>query len=400
MVDAFAELENKGDQWFAAADPAGSRVGSGGATLNLLAQAWRARGEGASFDAWLGGARHTVIHGGGQSRRLPAYAAVGKPLAPMPVWRWEVGQRLDQNLLDLQLPFLRQVQRRAPQPVAVIIASGDVLIRATPELPSLPEVDILCLGLWVRPEEAQHFGVMFFPRQQPDQLAFFLQKPDLARLEELSRDYLFLIDTGIWLLSARAVALLARKCGCDPRAPDPARIAPYELYAQLGPHLGRAPSQPDREVAALTHAGLALPQGEFYHFGTSRDLCRSYGRLQNLVLDQRQISAPYLKPHPDLFVQNARLGRPLGGDNQQIWIENAHVPTSWTLTREHVITGAPTTTGRWPSSPAPAWTSSRSTPAPPPCAPTASTTPSAVPWAPPTPASWASPSPSGWPAAS
>ncbi len=341
MVEPFAELEGKEEGWFAASDPAGAKVGSGGATLHLLAAAWRARGEGASFEDWLGGAHHTVIHGGGQSRRLPAYAAVGKPLAPMPVWRWQVGQRLDQNLLDLQLPFLREVQRRACAKVAVTVASGDVLIRAAPELPPLPDADIVCLGLWVRPEEAQHFGVMFFPRRRPDRFAFFLQKPDLERLKDLSRDYLFLIDTGIWLLSARAVALLARKCGCDPRAPDPARIEPYELYAQLGPALGSDPSQPDAEVRALTHAALALPQGEFYHFGTSRDLCRSYARLQNLVLDQRQISAPYLKPHPDLFVQNARLGRPLGGDNQQIWIENAHVPASWKLSREHVITGAP-----------------------------------------------------------
>jgi galactokinase/mevalonate kinase-like predicted kinase len=341
MVEPFSEVEGRrAPEWFAGCDPPGGKVGSGGATLNLLALAWRAGGA-SSFADWLQAGHKTVIHGGGQSRRLPAYGAVGKPLAPMPVWRWEVGQRLDQNLLDLQLPFLRTVHSRASSRVAVTVASGDVLIRATPELPPLPDADVLCLGLWVRPEEAQHFGVMFFPRRRPDQLAFFLQKPDLARLKELSRDYLFLVDTGIWLLSARAIAVLAKKCGCDPRAPDPARLQPYELYAQLGPTLGSDPTVADPDARTLTHAGLALPQGEFYHFGTSRDLCRSYARLQNLVLDQRQLYAPFTKPHPDLFVQNARLGRPLSADNHQVWIENAHVPTGWKLTREHVITGAP-----------------------------------------------------------
>ena len=39
--------------------------------------------------------------GGGQSRRLPAYAPAGKLLMPIPVFRWSRGQRLDQTLLDL-----------------------------------------------------------------------------------------------------------------------------------------------------------------------------------------------------------------------------------------------------------------------------------------------------------
>ena len=93
--------------------------------------------------------------------------------------------------------------------------------------------------------------------------------------------------------------------------PAPACTATSSTPSSAPPWAATPPS-PTRTSAALTHAGLALPEGEFYHFGTSRDLCRSYARLQNLVLDQRQLSAPYMKPHPDMFVQNARLGRPLG----------------------------------------------------------------------------------------
>ena len=53
--------------------------------------------------------RKLIIHGGGQSRRLPAYAATGKLLMPVPVLRWSRGQRLDQTLLDLQLPEYERV---------------------------------------------------------------------------------------------------------------------------------------------------------------------------------------------------------------------------------------------------------------------------------------------------
>ena len=43
------------------------------------------------------------MHGSGESRRLPAYAAPGKPLIPIPVFESITGQRPDQRLVDLQV---------------------------------------------------------------------------------------------------------------------------------------------------------------------------------------------------------------------------------------------------------------------------------------------------------
>jgi galactokinase/mevalonate kinase-like predicted kinase len=346
MAPHFAALEGKPPpRWFAGADPPGRPLGSGGGTMHLLLAAWQAEAAGRaqrSFLDWLAAGPRVLVHGGGQSRRLPAYAATGKALAPMPAWRWDVGHRLDQTLLDLQLPFLRALADRASPRQVLTIASGDVLIRAAPQAGPLPDVDVLVLGLWVRPEEARNFGVLFCPRRGKGELAFFLQKPELAQLEALARDHVFLVDTGVWVLSTRAVEVLARKCGVDPAgAAAPASVAPYELYATLGPALGREPAARDPEVAALSSAVLPLPDGEFYHFGTSRDLCRSYARLQNRVLDQRQVSRLYVKPHPEIFQQNTRQGANLGDDNRQIWIENAHLPAGWSLSHDHVITGVP-----------------------------------------------------------
>jgi len=105
MAAEFERLEKRPrPEWFASSDPPGRQLGSGGGTAHLLAEAWQATGGTASFAQWLRASRKLIIHGGGESRRLPAYAPVGKPLMPIPVLRWSRGQRLDQTLLDLQLP--------------------------------------------------------------------------------------------------------------------------------------------------------------------------------------------------------------------------------------------------------------------------------------------------------
>ena len=163
--------------WFMDSDPPGGSVGSGGGTAHLLAEAWKAQGAGQSFADWLQCSRKMIIHGGGQSRRLPAYAPVGKPFLPLPVIRDEIGQRLDQTLLDFQRPVLEGVLASAPETYVAAVASGDVLLRFAPLLSSLPQTDVLALGMAASPEEAQSFGVFFFRRESPRDLAFFLQKP-------------------------------------------------------------------------------------------------------------------------------------------------------------------------------------------------------------------------------
>src|SRR6185295_14756619 len=84
MAAEFEALEGRRrSQWFATSDPAGKPLGSGGGTVNLLAEAWRSAPIG-SFNEWLRQSRKLVLHAGGQSRRLPAYAPTGKLLMPLP----------------------------------------------------------------------------------------------------------------------------------------------------------------------------------------------------------------------------------------------------------------------------------------------------------------------------
>jgi len=344
MVPHFAELENKHlPDWVAICDPAGTSLGSGGGTAHVLAESWKQTGHDQRFGDWLRDNKRLMIHSGGQSRRLPAYAAVGKILIPIPVFRWAKGQRIDQTLLDLQLPLYQHILAQSPKSARIMVACGDVLLRSQGPLPPLPDVDVLCFGMWADPETATHHGVFFSDRTAPEQLQFFLQKPNSEKVRQIAADHLFQIDTGIWLFSERAVRVLMERSGWDWQAErfagDIART--YELFAEFGLSLGTSPTEPDDEISPLTVAVVPLPHGEFYHFGTSRELIRSCLRLQNLVLDQREFGVPLIKPHPEMFVQNAPLEYRLKSENRTLWAENAALPAEWSLAGEHVITGIP-----------------------------------------------------------
>src|SRR6185295_14019057 len=128
----------KRPQWFACSDSAGPPLGSGGGTANLLVEAWRATGRAQTFPDWLKASRKLILHSGGLSRRLPAYASLGKLLMPIPVFRWARGQRLDQTLLDLAAPEYARVLAAGGPKTAAMLVSGDTLIRVGSHLPPLP----------------------------------------------------------------------------------------------------------------------------------------------------------------------------------------------------------------------------------------------------------------------
>jgi len=345
MAAEFESLEGRRrSEWFATSDPAGKPLGSGGGTANLLYEAWRSAPLGRSFREWLGQSRKLILHAGGHSRRLPAYAATGKLLMPVPVFRWTRGQRLEQSLLDLQLPDYQRVLTHAGPNTAAMITSGDVLLRFGPELPPFPDVDVLGLGMWVAPETAKDFGVFLSPRNKPTELAFFLQKPAAATIRELLQNYLCLVDTGMWLLSQRAVDVLMQHCGWDEKKQGFADRTPkqYELYAQFGLALGKTPTAPDPLIHSLTTAVVPLPEAQFYHFGTSKQLIDSVVGLQNLVLDETKLGGRSARRHTDQITQNSRMGVALHPEhNGSLWIENSVISPGWLLSSRHVLTGVP-----------------------------------------------------------
>ena len=354
LVGCFHDITGyRREEWFCTHDPIDQKLGSGGGSAWLLWQAyasadsqepirqnartfgeWLRKGE--PFGEWLRKEKRILLHAGGQSRRLPAYAPSGKILTPIPVFRWERGQRLSQDLLSLQVPLYEQMMQAAPEDMHTMIVSGDVLIRATQPLQPIPEADVVCYGLWLGPDIAKDHGVFVSDRRSPSVLKCMLQKPSVQQLGQLQKDHFYLTDIGVWLLSDRAVEVLMRKS-----TGSSSTLQAYDLYGEFGCCLGTHPTISDDEVSQLSVAILPLPGGEFYHFGTSHELLTSTLAIQNLVNDQREIMHHSLKPHPSMFVQNAVTRIHITEENQNLWIENSCVGAKWTLARENIITGVP-----------------------------------------------------------
>ena len=366
LVSSFHEITGRSrDEYFCTCDPVGHRLGSGGGTAWLLQQAFQnarcevrgaryeetrcevrgTRYENSDFSEWLANEKRILLHAGGQSRRLPSYAVQGKVLMPIPVFRWERGQRIDQTLLDLQLPLYERLMQMAPDNIHTMVVSGDVYIRATQPLQTIPEADVVCYGLWLDASRAKNHGVFVSSRLTPTVLKQMLQKPSVETLAELQHDHYYLTDIGVWMLSDKAVELLMK------RSSDGGDIShfsslishfkEYDLYGEFGCSLGTAPLIDDPELRQLKVAILPLPGGEFYHFGTSREMISSTLAVQNLVNDQRQIMHLDRKPHPTIFVQNSIAEIGFTAENTNIWIENSYVGKGWQLTHDNIITGVP-----------------------------------------------------------
>lgn len=342
-AESFYGVETRSEEsWFVTSDPQGKKIGSGGGTANLLAEAYF-KSSNASFDSWVVNEKKIVIHAGGESRRLPAYAHTGKILAPIPVFRWGRGQAINQNLLDIQLPLLEEIMASTNRNQNTLIASGDVLIRNSGGLPSLPDADVICFGLWGSPEKAANHGVFFTPADGSGKLSFMLQKPTNSQIAEHCRDYHYLLDIGIWVLSDRAVKCLMDKCGWNPTTKGFEGGIPknYDLYSEFGLALGENPTAIDDKLADLSVALITLENGEFYHFGRNSELIESTERLQNLVVDQREIWHKKVKPHPSIFIQNCDSSLALNSTNQHLWFENSYLPSSWKISNSHILTGIP-----------------------------------------------------------
>jgi galactokinase/mevalonate kinase-like predicted kinase len=340
LVNSFHEITGLSkDEWFCTNDPIGVKLGSGGGTTWLLQAAYSDEKTGSphevSFDDWLSKERRLLLHAGGQSRRLPSYGPSGKILTPIPVFRWERGQRLSQDLLSLQIPLYQRIMNVAPSRLHTMIVSGDVYIRCTQRLQTIPDADVVCYGLWLGPEIAKDHGVFVMSRHTPTILECMLQKPSVETLNDLQKNNLYLTDIGIWLLSDRAVKLLMKHSMRN------GEVVNYDLYGEFGCCLGTNPTIEDDELADLKVAILPLAGGEFYHYGTTREIISSTLAIQNLVNDQREIMHLSRKPHPSMFVQNAQTRIKLTEKNTEVWIENSCVSEQWSLQNKHVITGVP-----------------------------------------------------------
>ena len=344
MPPLFHKLEKRDpDTWFCDSDPAGIKVGSGGGTAHILWSAYQKSGFKGSLKMWLESGQRLVIHSGGESRRLPAYAPYGKSLLPMPVFRWSKGQHLDQKLLDFQSGYYERILKNAPDSYSLLIGSGDVMFISSDRFHKLPEADVLVFGIWVDDAVASRHGVFFSRREQQDQLSFVKQKPSVEELREHAREYYYLMDSGIVMMNTETTLKLMKKSGWDEESKSFSDLGPrfYDLYNDMLTTFGNESDSTDPDLSGLSVKLVPLHEGEFYHFGSNSDLISSTLRLQNRVTDQRLKYASESDHHPSIFQQNADIHVSFGSEHHHLWIENSFIPVSWKLSHHHILTGIP-----------------------------------------------------------
>lgn len=111
---------NNHTKYLVIADVNGKRIGSGGATLNVLREIRKAE---SSFD----NLKMLVIHSGGDSKRIPQYSACGKLFSPVPR---ELKNGKNSTLFDELLIESASVCPRLGN--GMLVCSGDVLLLFNP----------------------------------------------------------------------------------------------------------------------------------------------------------------------------------------------------------------------------------------------------------------------------
>jgi len=201
-------------------DPEGRRVGSGGATINALAEVGRqiARSAGkrraADRDGLFARKRVLILHSGGESRRLPHCSAFGKVFARVPR---ELPDGRASTLFDEFLISLSGLPYRMHE--GVFVASGDVVLLFDARQLELSSQGIVGVAAGAPAEVGAHHGV-YLLRQGSDRVRRFLHKLPLDQLQAagaVDGAGNVAIDTGMVWFDPSAAARLLGLFGADER---------------------------------------------------------------------------------------------------------------------------------------------------------------------------------------
>lgn len=276
-------------------DPEGKRVGSGGATFNVLRYiAQSCPGEENPF----GGKRILVIHSGGDSKRIPQYSAVGKLFSPVPR---ELPNGYGSTLFDEFMIGMSGVPSRMEE--GMLVLSGDVLLLFNPLQIDCQNQGAVAISFKEKVSVGKDHGV--FLNDGSGYVDAFLHKQSEDRLQQLgavNEQGNVDLDTGAVILGTGVLQALYKLISTDGKPDEEkyhqfvnkeARVSFYGDF--LYPLANKATlEQYYREAAEGTIneqllacrtkiwealSGfrmrlLCLSPAAFIHFGTTKELCK------------------------------------------------------------------------------------------------------------------------------
>lgn len=277
-------------------DPDGKRVGSGGATFNVL----RYLKENGVED--FTSKKILVIHSGGDSKRVPQYSACGKLFSPVPRVLPD-GER--STLFDEFIISMAGVPARMQG--GMLALSGDVLLLFNPLQLDLQFGDAVAISIKEPVETGKNHGV--FLRGEKDSVFEFCHKmpeEELYKNGAVNEKGLVDIDTGAVMLSGKVLNSMYSLISTDGKTDEEkfeefvnprARISFYGdfLYplaenSTLEKFLKEKPEGefcPELEecrrkiwdaIAQYNLKLLNLSPAEFIHFGTTKELLELVSR--------------------------------------------------------------------------------------------------------------------------
>lgn len=182
----------KNTKYLVLEDPEGKRVGSGGATLNVLNKIREK-----STEEEFSKAKILVIHSGGDSKRVPQYSACGKLFSPV---QRELPDGRTSSLFDeFIIAFSAVPSRMSP---GMIVLSGDVLLVFNPLQVDLHYLDSAAISIKAPIETGCNHGV--FLTDENNYVRQFLHKQSSEKLRDLgavNKNNCVDIDTGAIYLS-------------------------------------------------------------------------------------------------------------------------------------------------------------------------------------------------------
>ena len=157
------------------ADPDGKRVGSGGATLNVLKHIAL---DNTTSNNPFKNKKILVIHSGGDSKRVPQYSVCGKLFSPVPR---ETSNGKSSTLFDEFLIVMASVARRISE--GMLVLSGDVLLLFNPLQLDLQFKGAAAISIKEGVDIGKDHGV--FLRGKNNYVKKFLHKQSEETLQEL-----------------------------------------------------------------------------------------------------------------------------------------------------------------------------------------------------------------------
>lgn len=284
QIEERKEFLPSSTRFVAIPDRDGKRVGSGGATLEVLKYLHEQE---KSFDKL----RVLVIHSGGDSKRVPQYSALGKLFSPVP---HRLANGRNSTLFDEFMICMSSVPSRIRE--GMVLLSGDVLLLFNPLQIDYNNVGAAAISFKENVETGKNHGV-YLNGENGNVKCCLQKKPveELRRVGAVNEADCVDIDTGALIFSTEMIeslySLIAAPGDYDKYVNERTRLSLYAdfLYPLAEDSTLEAfyREKPEGEFCdELTEARervwkvlrpyrmklLRLAPAKFIHFGTTREI--------------------------------------------------------------------------------------------------------------------------------